>query len=74
MEFHILGSLQALDDRQDITPRGAKQRALLGVLLLHANETLTTDRLIDEPTAGSLAWQVPANASAKPSRGLAAGG
>ena len=26
----------------------AKQRALLALLLVHANETLTTDRLIDE--------------------------
>lgn len=48
MEFRILGPLQALDAGRIVTPRGAKQRALLGILLLHANETLSTDRLIDE--------------------------
>jgi DNA-binding SARP family transcriptional activator len=47
MEFRVLGSLQALDEGRVVTPRGTKQRALLG-LLLHANETLSTDRLIDE--------------------------
>jgi len=31
-----------------VTLGGSKQRALLALLLLHANETLSTDRLIDE--------------------------
>ncbi len=31
-----------------VTVGGARQRALLAVLLLHANETLSADRLIDE--------------------------
>ena len=31
-----------------VTVGGARQRALLAVLLLHANETLSGDRLIDE--------------------------
>ena len=31
-----------------MTVGGARQRALLAVLLLHANETLSADRLIDE--------------------------
>jgi DNA-binding SARP family transcriptional activator len=48
MDFHILGPLQALDEGRLVTPRGTKQRALLALLLLHANETLSTDRLIDE--------------------------
>jgi DNA-binding SARP family transcriptional activator/WD40 repeat protein len=48
MDFQILGPLQAQDEGQEVTPRGTKQRALLAVLLLHANETLSTDRLIDE--------------------------
>ena len=47
MDFRILGSLQALDDGRVVTPRGDKQRALLALLLLHPNEPLSTDRLID---------------------------
>jgi DNA-binding SARP family transcriptional activator len=48
MDFRILGPLEVLDDGRAITPPGAKPRALLALLLLHANETLTADRLIDE--------------------------
>ena len=47
MDFRILGPLQALDDGRVVTPRGDKQRALLALLLLHPNEPLSTDRLID---------------------------
>src|SRR4051794_18842354 len=48
MDFHILGPLEALDEGRVVTPRGSKQRALLALLLVHANEPLSTDRLIDE--------------------------
>jgi DNA-binding SARP family transcriptional activator/ABC-type branched-subunit amino acid transport system substrate-binding protein len=48
MEFRILGPLEALDEGQPVALGGSKQRALLAVLLLHANETLSTDRLIDD--------------------------
>jgi class 3 adenylate cyclase/DNA-binding winged helix-turn-helix (wHTH) protein len=48
MDFRILGSLEALDEGRPVALGGSKQRALLALLLLHANETLTTDRLIDE--------------------------
>jgi DNA-binding SARP family transcriptional activator/WD40 repeat protein len=48
MDFRILGPLHALDEGQEVTPRGSKQRALLALFLLHANERLSTDRLIDE--------------------------
>jgi DNA-binding SARP family transcriptional activator len=48
LDFHILGSLRILDEGREVTLGGHKQRALLVLLLLHANETLTTDRLIDE--------------------------
>ncbi|MBE2319568.1 AAA family ATPase [Solirubrobacter sp. CPCC 204708] len=37
-----------LDADGVVTLGGARQRALLAVLLLHANETLSADRLIDE--------------------------
>jgi predicted ATPase/DNA-binding SARP family transcriptional activator len=48
MDFHILGPLEILDEGRDVAPAGSKRRALLALLLLHANETLTTDRLIDQ--------------------------
>jgi WD40 repeat protein/DNA-binding SARP family transcriptional activator len=48
LEFRILGSLQALDEGHVVMPRGNKQRTLLALFLLNANETLSTDRLIDE--------------------------
>ncbi|HET8821709.1 MAG TPA: BTAD domain-containing putative transcriptional regulator [Thermoleophilaceae bacterium] len=48
MDFRILGPLEVLDEGRPITLGGSKQRALLTLLLLHPNETLATDRLIDE--------------------------
>ena len=48
MDFSILGPLQVLDEGHEVALPGSKQRALLGVLLLHANETVSTERLIDE--------------------------
>jgi DNA-binding SARP family transcriptional activator len=47
MDFHILGPLEALDEGRAVALGGSKQRALLALLLLHLNETLSTDRLID---------------------------
>ena len=48
MEFLILGPLEVRDGEQTVRLGAAKQRALLGVLLLHANETVSTSRLVDE--------------------------
>src|SRR5918911_246986 len=48
VDFHILGSLEVLDHGRVVTVSGSKQQALLAVLLLHANETLSSDRLIEE--------------------------
>jgi DNA-binding SARP family transcriptional activator len=48
MDFRILGPLEILDEGRAIALTGSKQRALLALLLLHPNETLSTDRLIDE--------------------------
>ena len=49
MDFHILGRLEVLDEaRETVAVAGSKQRALLALLLLHGNETLSTSRLIDE--------------------------
>ena len=43
MEFRILGPLEVLEDGRQVGLGGAKQRALLAVLLLHANEVVSTD-------------------------------
>ncbi|HLM37637.1 MAG TPA: BTAD domain-containing putative transcriptional regulator, partial [Gaiellaceae bacterium] len=48
MDFRILGPLEVFDGGRRLVLAGSKLRALLALLLLHANETLTTDRLIDE--------------------------
>src|ERR671935_617199 len=48
MEFRILGPLEVHDHGRQISLGGGKQRALLGVLLLHANESISSERLIDE--------------------------
>jgi DNA-binding SARP family transcriptional activator len=47
MEFRILGPLEAISDGQALEFGGAKQRALLAVLLLRANEVVSQDRLIE---------------------------
>jgi DNA-binding SARP family transcriptional activator len=48
MDFCILGPLEVLDEGRTVALGGSKQRALLALFLVHANETLTIDRLIDE--------------------------
>src|SRR4051795_11475632 len=48
MDFGILGPLEARDGGHAVALGGGKQRALLALLLLHANETLSADRVIDE--------------------------
>ncbi len=48
MEFRILGPLEAWDGDSELTLGGPKPRALLAVLLLHPNEVVPADRLIDE--------------------------
>ena len=52
MEFRILGPTEADDDGNTLPLGGAKQRALLAILLLHANEVVSTDRLVDDLWAG----------------------
>ena len=48
VQFRILGPLAAYRDGETLALGGERQRALLAVLLLHANETVTTERLIEQ--------------------------
>jgi DNA-binding SARP family transcriptional activator len=48
MEFRILGPLEVWTEGGEVPLRGRKPRALLALLLLHANEVVPSDRLIDE--------------------------
>ena len=47
VEFRILGPLEVIEQERALPLGGAKQRALLAVLLLHRREVVSTDRLID---------------------------
>jgi len=48
MQFRLLGPVE-VEEQGRLLPLGsAKQRALLAILLLHANEVVSRDRLIDE--------------------------
>jgi DNA-binding SARP family transcriptional activator/WD40 repeat protein len=49
VDFRILGPLEVVgDDGRELSLTGAKQRGLLAILLLHANEPVSSDRLIEE--------------------------
>ena len=48
MEFRILGPLEAVAADRVIAVAAPKQRALLAVLVVCANQLVTTDRLVDE--------------------------
>src|SRR5215218_3061711 len=48
IEFRVLGTLEALVGGRPLSLGGAKQRAVLGTLLLRAGEPVTIDRLVEE--------------------------
>jgi class 3 adenylate cyclase/DNA-binding SARP family transcriptional activator/DNA-binding CsgD family transcriptional regulator/tetratricopeptide (TPR) repeat protein len=48
MQFLVLGPLEVREDQQLVPLGSGRQRSLLGVLLLHPNETVSVDRLVDE--------------------------
>jgi small subunit ribosomal protein S17 len=64
LEFRVLGSLEVADEGRPVTLRGVRQRALLALLLLHANEVVTEERLLDSlwgdepPSSGRAALRV----------------
>ena len=48
MDYRILGPLEVRAGDRLLELRGARQRELLAILLLHPNEVISSDRLIDE--------------------------
>jgi DNA-binding SARP family transcriptional activator/tetratricopeptide (TPR) repeat protein len=48
VEVRVLGPLEVREDDEQLALGGLKQRALLAILALHANEVVSSDRLIDE--------------------------
>jgi DNA-binding SARP family transcriptional activator/basic membrane lipoprotein Med (substrate-binding protein (PBP1-ABC) superfamily) len=48
VEFRLLGALEVVDGGRRVALGGARQRALLTLLLLHRNEVLTPDRIVDD--------------------------
>jgi DNA-binding SARP family transcriptional activator len=64
MDFGILGPLEVNDEGRVVALGGTRQRALLALLLLNANQVVSRDRLIDElwgdepPESGTAALQV----------------
>jgi DNA-binding SARP family transcriptional activator len=59
MKFRILGPLEVWDEGDEVSLAGGKPRAVLAILLLHANEVVSADRLID----GLWAERPPASAA-----------
>ena len=47
MEYRILGPLEVVHADNPVALAGAKQRALLAMLLLNANRVVSSDQLID---------------------------
>jgi DNA-binding SARP family transcriptional activator len=47
LSFRVLGPLEVLENDRSLPLGGGQQRALLAMLLLHANEVVSADRLID---------------------------
>jgi len=48
MEFRILGPLEVADGDRQVHVGGTREHALLAILLIHAGEVVSADRLIEE--------------------------
>ena len=53
MEFRILGPLEVVDGARTVEIRPGTDRALLALLLVHANEVVSSYRLIEDLWSGS---------------------
>jgi DNA-binding SARP family transcriptional activator len=61
LDFRLLGPLEVWADGRPLRLAGRSRRALLSLLLLHANEVVSSDRLIEE-IVGSRSGGTAANA------------
>ena len=52
VEFRVLGPLEVMVDGRALELKRRKQRSVLALLLLHAGEVVSTDRLVEEVWAG----------------------
>jgi DNA-binding SARP family transcriptional activator len=59
MEFRILGPLEVGEEDRPVLVTGPKERALLAILLIHAGEVVSADRLVE----GLWGSEPPANLS-----------
>jgi DNA-binding SARP family transcriptional activator len=63
MEYRILGPLELWDAGAEVSLGGSRPRALLAAPLLHPNEVVSADRLIDElwgedsPDHATVTWR-----------------
>jgi len=48
VEFRVLGPLEVTADGRSLSLPGPRTRAVLALLLVHANQVISSDRLIDE--------------------------
>ena len=48
LEFNLLGPLEVLHDGSPLALGGPKQRALLALLLIHAGEVVSVDRITED--------------------------
>jgi predicted ATPase/DNA-binding SARP family transcriptional activator len=61
MEFRVLGPLEIVEGGLPLQVSGARERALLAILLIHAGEVVAADRLIEELWGSEIPGN-PANA------------
>jgi hypothetical protein len=48
VDFRLLGPFDVVENGRSMAVGGAKQRALLAILVIHANEVVPADRLIEQ--------------------------
>src|SRR5215471_9969444 len=48
MEFRLLGPLEVAENGRPVSLGGSRARALLALLLLHRNQVVAVDRILDE--------------------------
>lgn len=48
LDFRVLGPFEVADGDRPLTLGGTRQRSVLAILVLHAGETVSSDRLIDQ--------------------------